>query len=92
MVIFCMIPPLQSQNDCQSTLLSQTGKLCFTANKTKRTKMEDKIINLQSERLLFSRCAIVANSDRDLDMMSVIGNYELDVIPRSLMKADRKCI
>ena len=63
-------------------------KLCFTANKAKKTKLDDKIINLQSERMLFSRCAIVANSDRDLDMMSVIGNYELDVIPRSLMTGD----
>ena len=63
-------------------------KLCLTVNKTKRTKIEDKLVDLQSERLLFSRCAIVANSDRDLDMVSVIGKYELDVIPRSLMTAD----
>ena len=58
--------------------------LCLTANKTKRTKIENKLIELQGERLLFSRCAIVSNSDRDLDMVSVIGDYELDVIPRSL--------
>ena len=62
--------------------------LCLTANKTKRTKIENKLIELQGERLLFSRCAIVSNSDRDLDMVSVIGDYELDVIPRSLMTAD----
>ena len=50
-------------------------KLCLTANKRTKTKIEDKLVESQGQRLLFSRCAIVASSDRDLDMASVVGDY-----------------
>ena len=58
--------------------------VCSKANKRKRLKIEDKLV----ERLLFSRCAVVANSSRDLDTKSVVCDYELHVVPRSLMASD----
>ena len=45
-------------------------------------------MEVKSQRLLFSRCGVVASSNRDLDMKSIVGEYELDVIPRSLMTSD----
>ena len=62
--------------------------VCSTANKGKKTKAEDKLVEVKIQRLLFSRCAVVASSNCDLDMKSVVGEHELDVIPRSLMTSD----
>ena len=63
-------------------------KLFSSTNKKLRTKHEDKIIDIKEERTLFARCAIVANSKRDINMSDLIGNYELQVVPRSLMEQD----
>ena len=58
-------------------------------NKIKRLNIEDELVEITGQRLLFSRCAsVVANSSRDLDMKSVVGDYELDFGPRSLMASD----
>ena len=47
-------------------------KLCLMANKRTKTKIEDKLVKLQGQRLLFSRCAIVASSGRDLGIASIL--------------------
>ena len=60
-------------------------KLFSPTNKKVRTKYEDKIISIKEERSLFARCAIIATSKRDLNMSDIIGNYELRVVPTSLM-------
>ncbi len=51
-------------------------------------KSKDRIIELREERELFSRFALVAQSQRGLDMKEVIGHYELSLVPRSLKKMD----
>ena len=63
-------------------------KVCSTVIKGKKTKVKDKLVGVKSRRLLFSRCAVVASSIRDRDMKSVVGEYELDMIPRSLVTSD----
>ena len=63
-------------------------KLFSSSNQKVRTKYEDKIISIKEERSLFARCAIIATSKRDLNMSDIIGNYELRVVPTSLMDHD----
>ena len=63
-------------------------KLFPFINKKVRTKYEDKIISIKEERSLFARCTIIATSKRDLNMSDIIGNYELRVVPTSLMDHD----
>ena len=50
-------------------------------NKKVKIKGKDKIIELREERELFSRFALVAQSQRGLDMKEVVGHYELSLVP-----------
>ena len=39
---------------------------------------------------MFYSCALVAQANKDFDMTEVIGNYELNAVPRNLMTSDGK--
>ena len=63
-------------------------KVASYCNKTAKQKVNEELIEVKGHRDLFGRCALVAKSNRDLDMKEVIGSHELDAVPRSLMCAD----
>ena len=55
-------------------------------NKKTKTRTECKVKMLQEQRGLFGRCIIIAQSNRDFDMKTIVGNYELSGVVRSLWK------
>ena len=57
-------------------------------NKKTKTRTECKVEMLQEQRGLFGRCIIIAQSNRDFDMKTIVGNYELSGVVRSLMEGD----
>ena len=61
-------------------------------NKKIKIAINDKYVELQEHVELFSRCALVASSNREFDMKEVIGRHELSVMPRSLMLSDGSLI
>ena len=78
---------LQGNTDLFSTLSKLQLKLASDGNKKVKTAMDGVMEDIKGYSSLFGRCAIVANQ-RELDMKSIIGTYELDVVPRSVMTAD----
>ena len=63
-------------------------KIFRTYAKTKHQKWNEKVIEIKEHRNLFGRCAIVSQSNRELDLKTTISIYELSVDPRSLMNID----
>ena len=53
--------------------------------KKKVVKVDQQLLEVKSHRDFFGRCALVAASNREFDMKDIIGNFELDAVPRSLM-------
>ena len=49
--------------------------------------MQDKIVELRSNCNLFAKCSVIKGK-RDIDMKTVVGDYELMAVPRSLMTSD----
>ena len=58
-------------------------KTMSTWMKKTKVRVGDKVVKLQEERQLLSRLMIIQQT-RKIDMRSVIGMYEMGVIPRSL--------
>ena len=73
--------------DIFAPLKKANVKTCKTANKNRKMKVHDKIVELRSNCNLFARCAVIKGK-RDIDMKIVVGDYELMTVPRSLMKPD----
>ena len=76
-----------SKVDIFAPLKKANVKTCKTANKNRKIKVHDKIVELRSNCNLFARCAVIKGK-RDIDMKIVVGDYELMTVPRSLMKPD----
>ena len=75
-------------------------KLGTFSSINKRTKVQagKRIIELKQSRGLLGRLALVCKSSREFDLKEMIGTYELQVVPRSLMsicildtKVNRSC-
>ena len=67
-------------------------KTFTAANKVIKTAKEQKNQVVTEHRGLFSRMAIIARSQRLIDMKDVISNFELSVTVRSLMNNDGSLI
>ena len=68
--------------------LKRSGiKTCKSDNKAVNIKYKDKVATLKEENLFISRIAMI-RGQRDIDMKSVIGNYEMTPVVHSLMKRD----
>ena len=78
---------LKGDTDLFSTLPKLQLKLPRDGIKKVKAKIDGVLEDIKGYSNFFGRCAIVANQ-RDIDMKSIIGNYELDVVPRSVMTAD----
>ena len=63
-------------------------KIFRTYAKTKQQKCNEKVIEIKEHRNLFARCAIVSQSNREVDLKTTIGTYDLSVVPQSLMNID----
>ena len=62
-------------------------KTCKSANKKTKTKVHDRVVQLQENCNLFARCALIQGK-RDIDMKEIIGQYELTAVPYSLFSSD----
>ena len=62
-------------------------KTCKSANKAANIKYKDQVAALKEENVFISRIAMIRGK-RDVDMKSIIGNFELTPIVHSLMKRD----
>ena len=72
-----------SKVDIFAPLKKADVKTCKTANKNRKMKVHDKIVQLRSNCNLFARCALITGK-LDIDMKIVVGDYELMIVPRSL--------
>ena len=80
---------LQPSSDVKffAPLKKANVKTCKTANKPRKVKVQDKIVELQCNCNLFAKCSVIKGK-RDIDMKTVVGDYELMAVPRSLMTSD----
>ena len=62
-------------------------KTCKSGNKAANMRYKDKVATLKEENLFISRIALI-RGQRDIDMRSVIGNFEMTPVVHSLMKRD----
>ena len=62
-------------------------KTCKSGNKVANIKYKDKVATLKEENVFLSRIAMIRGT-RDVDMKSIIGNYEMTPVVHSLMKRD----
>ena len=56
-----------------------------STNKTLSTKVGDKVVELKQTRSLMGRMAMICQSNRNFDLKDAISNYELQIVPQSLM-------
>lgn len=63
-------------------------KLCSTTNKQIKVKIAGSITELNADRSLFARLLIVARSQREIDLRTTLGKYEMSVVPRSMFAQD----
>ena len=63
-------------------------ELANSLSKAKILKVDQQLLEVKSHRVFFGRCALVAESNRNFDMTDVIGNHELDTVPRNLLTSD----
>ena len=57
-------------------------------NKRIQSKVGSKVVEIKQSRGLLGRIALVSKSNRDFDLQEMIGSFELQVIPPSLMVSD----
>ena len=53
-----------------------------------KTKIEGSVVELSADRALFGRMIIAGKSRPDINLLKIIGNYELSVVPHSLFALD----
>ena len=76
-----------SEVDIFVPLKKANVKTCKTANKNRKMKIHNMIVELRSTSNFFARCAVIKGKC-DIDMKIVVGDYELMTVPRSLLKPD----
>lgn len=59
-------------------------------NKSMKTKVGEKIVQLKEEKNMMSRFLIAARKRPELELEMSIGNYEFSVVPKSLFSVDGK--
>lgn len=62
--------------------------LCSSNNKSTKVTISGSITELSADRNLFSRLLIVTRSQRELDLRTTLGKYEMSVVPRSMFALD----
>ena len=69
--------------------INKTNLKLARENQKKRTQRNDQtLVELKGHQDLFGRCAIITNSSRDLEIKDMIGDHELDTVPKSLTTSD----
>ena len=62
-------------------------KICKSAIKPRKIKVNEKTKELRGNCNLFARCALIQGK-RNIDMKVIVGDYELTVYPKSLFTSD----
>ena len=62
-------------------------KLFTWGNEKKKQKIDQKIEDYKESYDMFARCALAASCS-DIDMENIVGEYELSIVPRSLMSSN----
>ena len=65
-------------------------KLFTWGNEKKKQKTDQKIEDYKESCGMFARCALAASCS-DVDMENIVGEYELSIVPRSLMSSNVIC-
>ena len=61
-------------------------------NKIVKTKVQEKVVELQEEKSLISRYLIVSRKSLDLDIQFRVGNSEFSVVPKALFTPDAEVL
>ena len=65
----------------------------FTSmNKVVKTKVQEKVVELQEEKSLISRYLIASCKRPDLDIQFLVGNFEFSVVQKALFTPDGEAL
>ena len=59
-----------------------------STTKTLKVKINENVVELKEDRSLFARICVVAKSRPEIDLKEAIGQYEFNLVPRSMFAAD----
>lgn len=63
-------------------------KLCSSTKKKVKLDTKSTVNEISADRSLFARFLIISRSQREIDLRSVMGEYELSAVPRSMFNLD----
>lgn len=77
-------------NKCSIWSLMKKRKLNTwkSTTKTLKVKINENVVELKEDRSLFARMCLVAKSRPEIDLKEAIGQYEFNLVPRSMFAAD----
>ena len=77
-------------NKCSIWSLMKKRKLNTwkSTTKTLKAKINENVVELKEDRSLFARMCVVAKSRPEIDLKEAIGQYEFNLVPRSMFAAD----
>ena len=59
-----------------------------STTKTLKVKINENVVELKEDRSLFARMCVVAKSCPEIDLKEAIGQYEFNLVPRTMFAAD----
>ena len=59
-----------------------------STTKTLKVKINENVVELKEDRSLFARMCVVVKSRPEVDSKEAIGQYEFNLVPRSMFAAD----
>ena len=63
-----------------------------STTKTLKVKINENVVELKEDRSLFARMCVVAKSRPEIDLKEAIGQYEFNLVPRSMFAADESML